>query len=54
MIRAELESKGNMIGNNDLWIAARTLAAGLILVTNHEKEFRGGGGPESARLGAQS
>jgi len=39
-IRAELELKGEMIGNNDLWIAAHALAAGLILVTNNEKEFR--------------
>ncbi|HKH98140.1 MAG TPA: type II toxin-antitoxin system VapC family toxin [Candidatus Sulfotelmatobacter sp.] len=39
-IRAELESKGEMIGNNDLWIAAHALAAGLTLVTNNEKEFR--------------
>lgn len=39
-IRAELETKGEMIGNNDLWIAAHALASGLILVTNNEKEFR--------------
>lgn len=39
-IRAELESKGQMISNNDLWIAAHALAAKLTLVTNHEKEFR--------------
>jgi len=39
-IRAELESKGEMIGNNDLWIAAHAMAAGLTLVTNNEKEFR--------------
>ncbi len=39
-IRADLESKGEIIGNNDLWIAAHALAAGLILVTNNEKEFR--------------
>jgi tRNA(fMet)-specific endonuclease VapC len=39
-LRAELESKGEMIGNNDLWIAAHALALGLTLVTNHEKEFR--------------
>ncbi|MGA9509403.1 MAG: type II toxin-antitoxin system VapC family toxin [Candidatus Sulfotelmatobacter sp.] len=39
-IRAELESKGEIIGNNDLWIAAHGLAAGLTLVTNNEKEFR--------------
>jgi tRNA(fMet)-specific endonuclease VapC len=39
-IRAELESKGQMIGNNDLWIATHAVTAGLILVTNNEKEFR--------------
>jgi tRNA(fMet)-specific endonuclease VapC len=39
-IRAELESKGEMIGNNDLWIAAQAVAAGLILVTNNGREFR--------------
>ncbi len=39
-IRAELESKGEVIGNNDLWIAAHALASGLTLVTNNEKEFR--------------
>jgi tRNA(fMet)-specific endonuclease VapC len=39
-IRARLESKGEMIGNNDLWIAAHALSMGLILVTNNEKEFR--------------
>jgi tRNA(fMet)-specific endonuclease VapC len=39
-IRAELESKGQMIGNNDLWIGVHAVAAGLTLVTNNEKEFR--------------
>src|SRR5258706_466057 len=39
-IRAELERKGQMIGNNDLWIAAHARAAGLTLVTNNEREFR--------------
>ena len=39
-IRTELESKGEMIGNNDLWIAAHTVVAGLTLVTNNESEFR--------------
>jgi tRNA(fMet)-specific endonuclease VapC len=39
-IRTELEANGKMIGNNDLWIAAHALAAGLILVTNNEREFR--------------
>lgn len=39
-IRADLESKGEMIGNNDLWIAAHALASGLTLVTNNAREFR--------------
>lgn len=39
-IRAGLERKGQMIGNNDLWIAAHAKAAGLTLVTNNEREFR--------------
>lgn len=39
-IRADLARRGEMIGNNDLWIAAHALASGLILVTNNEKEFR--------------
>src|SRR6266436_5195461 len=38
-IRAALEAKGEMIGNNDLWIAAHAKAAELILVTNNEREF---------------
>ncbi len=38
-IRADLESRGERIGNNDLWIAAHALAANLVLVTNNEKEF---------------
>jgi tRNA(fMet)-specific endonuclease VapC len=39
-IRAALESKGEMIGNNDLRIAAHALAAGSTLATNNEREFR--------------
>jgi tRNA(fMet)-specific endonuclease VapC len=39
-IRSELASKGEMIGNNDLWIASHAIASGLTLVTNNEKEFR--------------
>ena len=39
-MRADLAAKGEMIGNNDLWIAAHAMAAGLTLVTNNEKEFR--------------
>jgi tRNA(fMet)-specific endonuclease VapC len=40
MIRADLEAKGTIIGNNDLSIAAPALAAGFVLVTNNEEEFR--------------
>ena len=39
-IRADLEARGEMIGNNDLWIAAHALASSLTLVTNNEREFR--------------
>jgi tRNA(fMet)-specific endonuclease VapC len=39
-IRAELETKGEIIANNDLWIAAHAIALKLTLVTNNEKEFR--------------
>ena len=39
-IRAALETKGEMIGNNDLWIAAHAKAAGLTLVTNNKREFQ--------------
>jgi tRNA(fMet)-specific endonuclease VapC len=40
IIRAALESQGQSIGNNDLWIAAHAKAAGLTVVTNNEREFR--------------
>ena len=39
-IRAALERRGETIGNNDIWIAAHALTAGLTLVTNNEREFR--------------
>jgi tRNA(fMet)-specific endonuclease VapC len=39
-IRAALEAKGEVIGNNDLWIAAHAKAVGLTLVTNNEREFQ--------------
>ena len=39
-IRATLEARGEKIGGNDLWIAAHAKSAGLILVTNNEREFR--------------
>lgn len=38
-IRAALERRGQVIGNNDLWIAAHAIAAELVLVTNNEREF---------------
>jgi tRNA(fMet)-specific endonuclease VapC len=39
-IRATLENRGEMIGGNDLWIAAHAKSAGLTLVTNNEREFK--------------
>lgn len=39
-MRARLESKGETIGGNDLWIAAHAKALDLILVTNNEREFK--------------
>jgi tRNA(fMet)-specific endonuclease VapC len=39
-IRAALSVKGEMIGANDLWIAAHARVMDLTLVTNNEREFR--------------
>lgn len=39
-IRAELETKGEIIGANDLLIAAIALAEDCILVTHNVKEFQ--------------
>lgn len=39
-IRAALEKRGEMIGGNDLWIAAHAKSAGLTLVTHNEREFK--------------
>ena len=39
-VRARLESEGQTIGQNDLWIAAQTLALGATLVTDNERAFR--------------
>lgn len=39
-VRSFLESRGQIIGSNDLWIAAHALSANLTLVTNNEREFR--------------
>lgn len=39
-VRAALGRQGQIIGNNDLWIAAHAKAANLTLVTNNEREFK--------------
>jgi tRNA(fMet)-specific endonuclease VapC len=39
-IRSDLAARGELIGNNDLWIAAHAKSLGLILVTNNEREFQ--------------
>jgi hypothetical protein len=39
MVRADLASRGEIIGSNDLWIAAQAKANGLTLVTGNEREF---------------
>jgi tRNA(fMet)-specific endonuclease VapC len=38
--RAQLESLGTPIGNNDLWIAAHALAMNMTLITNNVGEFK--------------
>ena len=38
-IRQDLASKGQIIGSNDLWLAAHARANDWIMVTNNEKEF---------------
>ena len=39
-IRSDLAARGELIGNNDLWIAAHAKSLGLTLVTNNEREFQ--------------
>ncbi len=39
-VRSALEKKGEIIGSNDLLIAAHALSLNLILVTNNQKEFK--------------
>jgi tRNA(fMet)-specific endonuclease VapC len=39
-IRSDLASRGELIGNDDLWIAAHAKSLDLILVTNNEREFQ--------------
>ena len=38
-VRAALSAKGEIIGSNDLWIAAHAMTADLTLVSNNEREF---------------
>jgi tRNA(fMet)-specific endonuclease VapC len=38
-VRLDLERRGQIIGANDLWIAAHCLQLGLTLITNNEREF---------------
>ena len=38
-IRSSLQQRGELIGNNDLWLAAHARAEGWVLVTNNEREF---------------
>jgi tRNA(fMet)-specific endonuclease VapC len=39
-IRASLEKRGRLIGNNDLWIGAHAMALDVTLATNNEREFK--------------
>lgn len=39
-IKAALEKKGQIIGENDIHIAAHAISQGLIFVTNNLKEFK--------------
>lgn len=39
-IRSDLAARGELIGNNDLWIAAHAKSLGVTLVTNNEKDFK--------------
>lgn len=39
LLRARLEKKGQMIGGNDLLIAAQAISLGFTLVTANEREF---------------
>ncbi|MBT8517321.1 type II toxin-antitoxin system VapC family toxin [Polynucleobacter paneuropaeus] len=39
-IKARLEKRGELIGENDIHIAAHAISQGLILVSNNLKEFK--------------
>ena len=38
-LRAQQEAKGQVLGGNDLLIAAQTISLGFILVTANKREF---------------
>ncbi len=38
-IRAVLRKQGQMIGSNDMWIAAHAMSLGVTLATNNDREF---------------
>jgi tRNA(fMet)-specific endonuclease VapC len=38
-IKAEMQSKGNVIGPNDLWIAASAIRHSIPLLSNNQKHF---------------
>lgn len=38
-VRSDLEMRGEVIGGNDLLIAAHAISLGKVLVTNNEREF---------------
>ena len=38
-IRVTLQKQGQMIGSNDLWIAAHAMSLGVTLATNNDREF---------------
>jgi tRNA(fMet)-specific endonuclease VapC len=39
-IRAQLAAKGELIGSNDIWIAAHARALDMTVITNNEREFK--------------
>jgi tRNA(fMet)-specific endonuclease VapC len=39
-IRAHLAVRGELIGSNDIWIAAHARALDMTVVTNNEREFK--------------
>lgn len=39
VLRARLEQNGNLIGANDMLLAAQAIALGHVLVTDNEREF---------------